>query len=219
MNIKLWGLLALLIAGLCGMSWWLSKIQDENKPVRVDTSTPQLEQLTKPKTAPEPKNATKEPGRVVVLTTNRGVIEFTLYEKDCPRTTARVAELVQGGFYNGVNFPRVEDWVIQTQPATKQVPAMGLEIVNGLTHAKGTVGMARTTDPNSNTSVFYITLEPAYQLDLEYTIFGRVIKGMGVAMKIKLGDTIKTATLRPLTQADKKLFDEALKIESDRRTQ
>ena len=55
--------------------------------------------------------------------------------------------------------------------------------------------------------------------NFQYTNFGRVIKGMGVAMRIKLGDVIKTATLRPLTQADRKLFDEALKIESERRTQ
>lgn len=219
MNIKLWGLLAVLLVAFGSMSWWLAKSQEVGEPERVDTSTPQLEQLSKPQVAPKAGNATKEPGRVVVLNTNRGIIEFVLYEKDCPKTTARIAELVEGGFYNGVTFPRVENWVIQTAAAKKQVPGMGIEIANGLTHAKGTVGMARTSDLNSNTSVFYITLEPAYQLDLQYTNFGRVIKGMDVAMKIKTKDVIKTATLRPITPTDRKRFNEALTIESDRRTQ
>ena len=220
MNTKLWGLLAVLLVALGCMSWWLSVRQDG--PERVPSKIPskeQLEQMNKPRAAPEAPKASKAPGRVVVLSTNRGVIEFVLYEKDCPKTTARIAELVGGGFYNGVKFPRVENWVIQTQPAKKQVTPMGIEIVNGLTHAKGAVGMARPSDPNGNTSVFYIALEPAYHLDLQYTNFGRVTNGMDVAMKIKVGDVIKTAKLRPLTDADKKRFYEALKIESERKTQ
>jgi cyclophilin family peptidyl-prolyl cis-trans isomerase len=54
---------------------------------------------------------------------------------------------------------------------------------------------------------------------MEYTNFGRVIKGMDVAMNIQTGDLIKSAKLRALTDNDKKLFNEALKAESDRRTQ
>lgn len=217
MSIKLWGSLAVLLVAFVCMSWWLSDHQ--NLPERVDVSAQQLKLLSKSQAAPKAKQATKEPGRVVVLNTNRGTIEFVLYEKDCPKTTARIAELVNGGFYSGVKFPLVENSMIQTQPAKKQVPAMGGEIVSGLTHAKGTVGMARSSDTNSNTSVFYITLEPAYQLDLQNTIFGRVIKGMDVAMSIKPGDVIRTATLRSLTRDDKERFDDALKIESERRTQ
>jgi len=220
MNTKLWGLLAILLVALGGMSWLLSGQSNdpETQTLKVPP-TEKLDRMVKPQAAPKLKNATKEPGRVVVLNTNRGVIEFVLYTQDCPKTTARIAELVAGGFYNGVKFPRAENWVIQTEAAKKQVPPMGLEIVNGLTHAKGAVGMARPSDPNGNTSVFYITLEPAYHLDMQYTNFGRVINGMDVAMKIKVGDVIKTAKLRPLTDADKKRFYEALKIESERRTQ
>lgn len=221
MKLKLWAALIVLVVGLVVAMQWMAETQRAGKPQRVDLMTDKMKRVTgAQEKKPKPQiNATKQPGRVVVLNTNRGAIEFVLYEKDCPKTTARIAELVSGGFYDGVRFPRVEDWVIQTEPTKKDMPPMGIEIVDGLTHAKGTVGMARTDDPNSNTSIFYITLEPAFHLDMEYTNFGRVIKGMDVAMNIQTGDLIKSAKLRALTDNDKKLFNEALKAESDRRTQ
>lgn len=209
MNTKLWGLLVVLLAVLGTLSWWLSGAQD--KPERVDLRPPP------PPTAPAQtklKNATKQPGRIVVLNTTRGKIEFVLFEKDCPKTTARIASLVQAGAYNGVSFPRVENWVIQTEPARQQVPTMGVEVVNGLLHEKGTVGMARAANINSGTSVFYILLQPSHHLDLQYTSFGHVISGIDVAMKINAGDVIKTATIRPITESDKTRLNEALKIVS-----
>lgn len=193
----------MLLAALGGVSWFLSTQQNG----------PRVVKLKQPKDLPGAQastivgKSTKQPGRVVVLNTARGTIEFVLYEKDCPKTTARISALVQGGFYNGVTFPRVENWVIQTDLAKKQVPPMGVEITSGLTHVKGTVGMARAQDPNSNTSVFYILLEPAPHLDSGYTNFGRVIRGMDVAAKIRLNDKINTATLRPLTAADKQAIE------------
>jgi len=223
MNIRLWGILAILLVALGGVSWLLSRQQ--NAPQREEVKPPpeiakQIDkQMGRSSAPPKIKNSTHAPGRVVVLNTTRGTIEFVLFEKDCPKTTARIADLAGSGAYNGVKFPRVEGWVIQTEAAKKTVAPMGLEIAKGLTHAKGSVGMARTSDPNMNTSVFYITLEPAPHLDLQYTNFGRVIKGIDVAMKIKLGDVIKTATVRPLTDADRKLFNEALQVEAERRTQ
>jgi len=226
MNFKLWGILLLLIVVFGGLSVWLSNMQ--TGPERIDLVHPTSEQMKKTVQAQSSKtpslahlkNATLEPGRVVVLDTNRGVIEFVLYEKDCPKTTARIAELIQGGFYNGVKFPRVvENFVIQTDQAKKKVPPMGCEIAKGLTHEKGSVGMARTDDPNSNTSAFYITRDPAPHLDMLYTTFGRVISGMDVVMKIQVGDVIKTATLRPFTTADKKRLNDVITIEAERKTQ
>lgn len=214
MNIRLWGILVILLAALGGVSWLLSKQQ--TGPETEKLKPPSDEAVKNMNQGPKPvklKNATKEPGRVVVLDTTRGQIEFILYEKDCPKTTKRITDLVQAGAYNGVTFPRVENWVIQTDLAKKQVPTMGIEVTNGLTHVKGTVGMARAADLNSNTSVFYITLQSAPQLDLDYTNFGRVIRGMDVATKIKLGDKIKSATLRPSTPADKQTLQGLLKAD------
>ena len=164
--------------------------------------------------------ATLEPGRVVTLRTSRGEISFVLFEKDVPKTSKRIADLVGRGRYDGVLFERVEDWVIQTGECKKETPRpMNIEVIDGLVHAKGAVGMARSADYKSNTSVFYIVTEPQPYLDGEYTVFGRVISGMDVAMKIKIGDPIVSAQVRPMTPDDRKKFDEALRLESDRKTQ
>lgn len=205
MNIRLWGILVVLLAVLGGLSFVLSRQQ----------TGPVTEKLPAPSPPPQPqaaklRNATQEPGRVIVLDTTRGKIEFVMFEKDCPKTTARIAGLVQDGSYSAVPFPRVEDWVIQTEPAKRAVKPMGLELAEGLHHKRGTVGIARTSDPNSNTSVIYITLKPAPQLDLQYINFGHVIRGMDVADKIKLGDKIRTATIHPLSAADKQAFDKVM---------
>ena len=212
MNIRLWGILVILLAGLGGVSWYLSHQQTTAQKASLKMpSSEELNQTTPSPATPAIKKATKEPGRVVVLDTVRGRIEFVLYEKDCPKTTARISDLVQKGGYNGVTFPRVEDWVIQITPANKVVAPMGVEIVDGLTQTRGTVGMARASDPNSNTSVFYILLQPAPHLDSGYTNFGRVIKGMDVADKMRIGDKIRKATIRSLTSADKAALKKLLK--------
>jgi len=180
------------------------------------------EQATSPKPVPPAKlgQATMEPGRVVELKTNKGIIAFVLFEKDCPKTTARIVSLVQKGAYSEVSFPRVEDWIIQTDSAKADVPGIGIETLDGLTHSKGAVGMARKgMDYNSNTSVFYILKEPQYNLDGEYTIFGRLILGMDVVLKITSRDYIISARVRPFTKSDKMAYDEVLKIEAERDVQ
>jgi peptidyl-prolyl cis-trans isomerase B (cyclophilin B) len=210
MNTRLWGILVVLLAVLGGMSWYLSKLQ--NTPERVQIKPLTAEDVRRV-TGEQPvtlKKATKVPGRVVVVNTARGKIEFVLYEKDCPKTTARVVDLIQGGFYDHITFPRVEDWVIQTTPATRDVVPMGVELTSGLTHVRGTVGMARTEDLNSGTSVFYILRKPAQHLDSGYTNFGRVIRGMDVADKIRLNDKINSVTLRALSAADKQALAKEL---------
>lgn len=211
MKIRL--LLVALIAALMGMSYWISST--ESKPERIEVGKQALPPSTK-----KLKNATMAPGRVVELHTTKGEIDFVLFEKDCPKTAGRIAKLVQNGAYNGVKFPRVENWLIQTDESKKSVQPMGCEILEGLTHAKGTVGMARADNNyNSNTSIFYILLEPQPGLDMEYTNFGRLINGMDVALKIKKNDSIISARVRPFTSLDKKRFNEVLRIEAERRVE
>lgn len=164
--------------------------------------------------------ATLQPGRVVELHTTKGQIDFVLFEEDTPKTSARIADLVQKGCYDGVKFPRVEpDFVIQTDACKKEEPEpMGLEIAEGLKFPKGAVGMARTSDPNSNTSVFFITSEPAPHLNYDYTSFGRVIRGMDVVKNIKVGDKIEKALVREANENDIKQFKTQLELESKRKT-
>lgn len=165
--------------------------------------------------------ATMKPGRVVCLKTSKGEIDFVLFEKDCPFTTARIAQLVEAGDYNKIAFSRVEkDQLIQVAQPKRNCSGLEREICEGLFNTKGAVAMAQLANaPLSGSSVFYILMEPWRHLDYDYTVFGRLTRGMDVAMKIKRGDVIEKATLRPFTSADKKRLGEVLRIESERNTQ
>ena len=71
-----------------------------------------------------------------------------------------------------------------------------MEIHPDLKHEKGAVGMARSQDPNSASSQFYIVLEPAHSLDGNYAVFGKVTKGMEVIKSLRVGDKIEKVTLK-----------------------
>jgi peptidyl-prolyl cis-trans isomerase B (cyclophilin B) len=142
------------------------------------------------------------PNRTAVLETVKGTIKFELHEKEAPITTKNFIDLTEKGFYNGLIFHRVEPgFVIQggdpkgngTGGSGKSIP---LEIAPSLTHKKGAVGMARSQEPNSASSQFYICLEDAKFLDKNYAVFGQVIEGQSVASNIRKGDKILKATIQ-----------------------
>ncbi|MCZ7396875.1 MAG: peptidylprolyl isomerase [Candidatus Methanoperedens sp.] len=142
------------------------------------------------------------PNQTAVLETQKGTIKFELYETEAPITTKNFIDLTNKGFYNGLTFHRIEPgFVIQggdpkgdgTGGSGKNIP---LEIAPSLTHRKGAVGMARSQDPNSASSQFYICLEDAKFLDRNYAVFGLVTEGMAVAAKIRKGDKILKATIQ-----------------------
>lgn len=207
MRIRYWCIATVLfVAAFVCTQIWINSEPRERK--RVTLEKPTL------------KKATKTPGRIVELHTSKGQIDFVLFEEDCPKTTKRIVDLVQKGSYNGVKFPRVEEWIIQTSEAKEKVEPMELEAADGLSNVKGAVGIARQlNDANSNRSTFYILLDPQTGLDSQFTVFGRVINGMDVAMKIEKDDVIKSAKVRPLTNEDKKKFNEILTIAAERKTQ
>lgn len=139
--------------------------------------------------------------RIATIVTEKGTIKFELFEKDAPITTKNFIELAETGFYDGLTFHRVEPgFVIQggdpkgdgTGGSGKTIP---LEIAPNLTHKKGAVGMARSRDPNSATSQFYIVLEDAKFLDKGYAVFGQVMEGQDVVEKIALGDKMLKVTI------------------------
>jgi cyclophilin family peptidyl-prolyl cis-trans isomerase len=112
---------------------------------------------------------------------------------DVPTTTENFVSLVASGFYNGLTFHRyVPGFVIQGGDPTgtggggsgKTIP---LEITDHK-HLKGALGMARSQDPNSASSQFYICLNDAPNLDGGYTVFGQVLDGMDNVMKLRQGD-------------------------------
>ncbi len=135
--------------------------------------------------------------RTAVIETSKGAIKFVLYEDQAPITTANFIELAESKFYDGLKFHRVESgFVIQggcphgtgTGGSGRNIP---LEVSANLKHGEaGAVAMARSSDPNSASSQFYVTLSPTPFLDNNYAVFGRVTEGLDVVRQIRVGDVM-----------------------------
>ncbi len=127
--------------------------------------------------------------RTATIETSMGDMKVELYEAEAPITVNNFISLAESGFYDGLTFHRViKGFVIQGgDPAgdgsggsEKTIP---LEI-SSLTHVDGALGMARSADPNSASSQFYICDGPQHGLDGNYAVFGKVVEGMDVVRKI-----------------------------------
>ena len=147
----------------------------------------------------------KPTNRVAVLETGKGTIRFQLYEDKAPITTANFVKLAKRGFYDGLIFHRViKGFVIQTgDPLGTGMGGSGetivLETNKSLTHTDGAVGMARSSNPNSASSQFYICDGPQHRsLDGGYAVFGQVIEGM---------DVVRAIAAVPAGANDKPLLD------------
>lgn len=129
---------------------------------------------------------------IAVLETSHGTIKFELYQQRAPETTANFVKLANNDFYQNLVFHRViDDFMIQGggfyANGTRKTSPYGtidLETHSELTHEDGAVAMARTSDPNSATSQFYICDGPQHGLDGNYAVFGKVIEGMDVVRSI-----------------------------------
>jgi cyclophilin family peptidyl-prolyl cis-trans isomerase len=143
--------------------------------------------------SPSPAPATRD---TAVLETSKGNIVIELDPSRAPETVANFLKHVRAGYYNGLIFHRIESgFVIQAGAVTEEarersssVFPVRNEAQNGLKNARGTVAMARTGDPHSATSEFFINLRDNVRLDHTaptldgwgYAVFGRVIAGMDV---------------------------------------
>lgn len=136
----------------------------------------------------------------VVLETNHGAIEIELNEEKAPNTSKNFISYVKKGFYDGTIFHRVIDgFMIQGGGMTadmkekKADAPIKNEAQNGLRNEKGTIAMARTSDPHSASSQFFINVVDNDFLNHTaptsagwgYAVFGKVSKGMDVVNKIK----------------------------------
>jgi len=135
----------------------------------------------------------------VLIETTQGDITVEVFP-DVKVTAQNFLDLVSSGFYNGLVFHRyVQGFVIQGGDPTgtgmggssKTIP---LEITEHK-HDKGALGMARSQDPDSASSQFYICLDDVHQLDGNYAVFGRVVKGMDNVLKLRQGDKMIKVTL------------------------
>ena len=205
---------------LGGMLWVSSIVNRMLYPELYLPKTLPTDQHTHDNDNQKPKEtsvAYLEPVHIATVKTTRGTFQIALYEKDAPITTKNFIDLVNRGFYKGIKFHRVEDWVVQCgDPTGTGAGGSGkkikLETKQGLDFNKPyAVGMAREPgDPNSATSQFFITKTAARNLNGQYAMFGRVIHGQEVIDRIQKGDKILDIKLSKPTGND---FARALKIE------
>ncbi len=144
-----------------------------------------------------PSGPTAEKGPRAVIKTKFGEMEIKFFPDKAPKHVENFIKLAKEGFYNGTIFHRViPGFMIQggdpntKDPNKKELYGMGgpghsvKAEFNDIPHKRGIVSMARSSDPDSAGSQFFIVVEDSHFLDGKYTAFGQVVKGMGVADKI-----------------------------------
>ena len=129
-----------------------------------------------------------------------GEIQLEFYPEDAPKTVENFVTLAKKGFYNGLNFHRVvPDFVVQGGcPKGNGTGGPGYQIKAEFSkqkHVRGTLAMARSQDPDSAGSQFYICYGATPHLDGQYTVFGRVVSGMEHVDRIKQGDKMTSITI------------------------
>ncbi len=134
------------------------------------------------------------------MTTIHGDIVFRFYSTRAPKTSARIMKLIQDGFYNGLVFHRaIPNFVLQTgDPTGTGYGGSGVKLPfepSDIQHVKGTIGLARSLDPSSGDSQFYICLSTLPHLDKQYTVFAQVIEGLEILDKLSKGDKILSIVL------------------------
>ena len=134
------------------------------------------------------------------IMTKYGDIVFKFYPSDAPTTVAAFIKLARAGFYDGLTFHRYEPgFVIQGgDPSGNGTGGPGYNLdaeFNERPHVKGTLAMARSSNPNSAGSQFYICLDDAPFLNRQYTVFGHVVEGQNVVDQIRAGDAMTKVTV------------------------
>ncbi len=151
-------------------------------------------------------NNTMAEENLMILKLKNGDVEIQLFPDVAPNHVNRIQELANNGSYDNVVFHRVIDGFMAQTGDVKfgnsssknfdlskagmggsDLPNLKSEF-NNLPHTKGTLSMARSADPDSANSQFFICFEDAPHLDRNYTVFGKVTKGMEHVMMIKRGE-------------------------------
>ena len=196
------------------------KVPEPPKPA----AQPQPEQGPKPEEASKPTPATgkwqpptqaeidaarKAGTQRAVIKTAKGTIEVELYGKEAPQTVANFVKLLKAKYYDGLTFHRVEKGSDDApnfkliQGGDPEGTGMGgpgygikLEISPKLKHVAGALAMARSQEPDSAGSQFYICAEAIPNLDDNYAVFGKVVKGLDIVSKIEVGDKMTSVRMK-----------------------
>ncbi len=135
-----------------------------------------------------------DPENTLYLDLKDGRVVIRLLPDVAPKHVAQIKELARKGFYDGIVFHRVIDgFMAQTgDPTGTGTGGSDLADIPGefsdVPFDRGMIGMARTSDPNSANSQFFIMFAPGYFLNGQYTIWGEVVEGMEFVDKIKRGE-------------------------------
>lgn len=196
----------IVVAGAAALIW-------KNKQSATDTAATATE--TAPAAEPAAGSAPATPANYDLTTDSEGlskavatmtlesgaVIKWRFYSNDAPNTVKRIAQLIAEGFYNGIVFHRVEPgFVVQAgDPTGTGAGGSGVKLkaeFNKHKHVAGIVSMARTSDPDSADSQFFIMLGTSEFLDGKYTVIGKVVEGLDNVQNIQQGNKIKTFVIQ-----------------------
>jgi len=168
-----------------------------------------------------PMNSSNE---VAVIKTNEGEMVVQFWTDAAPKTIENFKKLAGQGFYDGTIFHRiVKEFMIQGGDPNSKDPAKensygqggpGYQIkaeFNDHPHDPGVISMARSSDPDSAGSQFFICLAPVHRLDHQYTTFGKLIKGQDVLEKIGDTEVTKNSIGEP-SKPTKRVVIESIKI-------
>ncbi len=153
--------------------------------------SPAMAQTAAP--APTPTAQDLENMLVLDLSTG-GRVTIQMFPAVAPAHVERIKTLTRKGFYNGVIFHRVIDGFMAQTGDPKGTGQGGSELpdlkaeFNNTPHLRGTVSMARTNEPDTANSQFFICFQPRFSLDKKYTVFGRVTSGMQFVDAIERGE-------------------------------
>ena len=137
-----------------------------------------------------------DPDNTLILDTTKGKVTIAMRPDLAAGHVARIKKLVRQGFYDGIVFHRVIDgFMAQTGcPQGTGTGGSGKKLkaeFNREPHVRGTVSMARSQNPDSGDSQFFICFDDARFLDNQYTVWGRVTEGMDNVDKIKRGEPVQ----------------------------
>jgi len=219
-------IVVILFSGLFLMQHYLLK---EHETTSVISASFDEKQKSEEKKKPEPKKKeeaveqlktfegdeyTDPAGKIGVIDTNKGTIKVKFFPEAAPNTVQSFIYLANKGFYDGLTFHRIiEGFVIQGGcPKGDGTGGPGYRIkaeFNDIEHDLGILSMARSQDPDSAGSQFFICLDRLPHLDENYTVFGEVIDGIEVVRKIGSIDTdMRDRPLREVVIESIKIVDQ-----------
>ncbi|MBU1107187.1 MAG: peptidylprolyl isomerase [Candidatus Riflebacteria bacterium] len=173
----------------------------EGTPVQAGNPTTVASEPASTSQIPAGVTLEKATNPVIKISTEKGDMLLELFPDVAPKHVEGMLTLTKKGFYNNLTFHRVvPGFVIQggcPQGTGTGGPGYTLPAeFNARKHLKGTLAMARSSDPNSAGSQFYICLDAIPHLDNQYTVFGQIVQGQEVPEKIKQGDKMQVSVIQ-----------------------